>query len=90
MKKILYCIKYGKLTQKKAEKKSVKRLIKRLVKYDAWDKQKDSGYPQMTTTHQNEEAKEDLVCSKEDQLGTFMQPRDTEKLNISHFSKLKV
>lgn len=37
------------------------------------------------TTHQNDETVEDLVCSKEDQPGTFMQPKDTEKLNISHF-----
>ena len=53
MKRVSRRIQHGKI--KGWDKTSLKQLMKRLVKYDTMSRQKGSGHPQTSTTHENEE-----------------------------------
>ena len=58
---------------------SVYRLLKRFVKDGPMDRRPGSGRPITVTAEENEELVGDLICSQEENLGTHLPPRETEK-----------
>ena len=58
---------------------SVHRLVERFKKNQTMERQPGSGRPKNVTTEENEDLIQSLICSQEEEPGTYMSPREIEK-----------
>ena len=57
----------------------VYRLLKRFTEDDSMERRSGSGRPRTITTEENTDLIKDLICSQEDNPGSHMSPRNSEK-----------
>ena len=73
---------------KNRNKVSVHRLLKQFEKDGSMDRRPGSGRPVIVTTEENEELIGDLICSQEENPGTYLSQREIE--NITGISRTSV
>ena len=70
--------------EKNWEKTLMKRLIKRFEAFGTMERQKGSGRPGTATTPENEEALAEMICYRENHIGTHVPPKDVAEGESSH------